>query len=59
MSEQFIVTKDYFYQLGDRNLSLKEDTSKDSMFTNKQEFSRENISYIYTQQKKKDIQLAG
>lgn len=53
MSEQFIVTEDYFYQLGDSNLPLKEDTSKDLVFTNKLEFSRENISYIYRQQKKK------
>lgn len=59
MSEQCIVTEGYFYQLGDSNLSLKEDTSKDSVFTNKQDFSRENISYIYTQQKKKDIQMVG
>lgn len=54
------MTEDYFYQLGDSNLSLKGDTSKGSMFTNKQEFSREDIFYIYThKRKKKDIQLAG
>lgn len=39
MSEQFIVTEDYFYQLGDSNLPPKEDTSKDLVFTNKLEFS--------------------
>jgi len=53
MSEQFIVKEDYFYQLGDSNLSQKEDTSKDSVFTNKQEFSSGNVSLMYTQQEKK------
>lgn len=55
MSEHFIVTEDYFYQLGDSNLSLKEATSKDSVFTNKQELSRENISYTHTHTTEKDI----
>lgn len=47
MSEKFIVTEDYFYQLGDCNLSLKEGTSKDSVFTNKQKLSRQNTFCIY------------
>lgn len=51
MSEHFIMTEDYFYPLGDSNLPLKEATSKDSVFTNKWEFSRENISSIHTTEK--------
>lgn len=60
MSEQFIVTEDNFHQLGDSNLSLKEGTSKDSVYKQAEALKTEHFLYIHTHnRKKKYIQLTG